>query len=176
MIEQLLKKETDPKARLALLNQYLEGFKGTVYRQTMFAEFEKETHAMAQRGESLDSGALNALYRRLIEAYFGEELVVDEQVQYEWARIPHFYRPFYVYVYATGYSSAAALSSMILREGEPAVKRYLEFLSMGGSQYPLDELKHAGVDLTSAEPIEQALKKFEDVLADAERTADQLGL
>ncbi len=176
LIEQLLKKETDPKARLALLNQYLEGFKGTVYRQTMFAEFEKETHAMAQRGESLDSGALSALYRRLIEAYFGEELVVDEQVQYEWARIPHFYRPFYVYVYATGYSSAAALSSMILREGEPAVKRYLEFLSMGGSQYPLDELKHAGVDLTSAEPIEQALKKFEDVLADAERTADQLGL
>lgn len=176
LIEQLLKKEDEPKACLSLLNQYLEGFKGTVYRQTMFAEFEKEAHAMAERGESLDSGALSALYRRLIEMYFGKDLVWDEQVQYEWARIPHFYRPFYVYVYATGYSSAAALSSMILHEGEPAVKRYLEFLSMGGSQYPLDELKHAGVDLTSAEPIEQALNKFEDVLADAERMADRLGL
>ena len=176
LIEQLLAKETDPKNRLALLNEYLEGFKGTVYRQTMFAEFEKEAHAMAECGESLDSASLNALYKKLIQLYFGPELVWDDAVQYEWARIPHFYNPFYVYVYATGYSSASALSSMILSEGQPAVKRYLEFLSMGSSQYPLDELKHAGVDLTTPKPIDEALKKFESVLVDAEKTADQLGL
>ena len=176
LIEQLLKQEQEPEARLLLLNQYLEGFKGTVYRQTMFAEFEKEAHAMAERGESLDSHALSALYRKLVTLYFGQDLVMDEQVQYEWARIPHFYRPFYVYVYATGYASATALSNMILQEGQPAVKRYLEFLSMGSSQYPLDELKYAGVDLTSAKPIDHALQKFEDILADAERTAEKFGL
>ena len=176
LIEQLLQKEDDPKRRLQLLNQYLEGFKGTVYRQTMFAEFEKEAHAMAERGESLDSTSLSSLYLNLIKLYFGEDLVIDDAVQYEWARIPHFYRPFYVYVYATGYSTAAALSEGILKEGEPAAKRYLEFLSMGSSRYPLDELKHAGVDLTTPEPINRALAKFERVLMDAEQTADKLGL
>ena len=170
LIEQLLSNTTDPVTRLSYLNQYLEGFKGTVYRQTMFAEFEKEAHAMAERGEPLDPASLNALYARLIKEYFGDELVMDEEVQYEWARIPHFYRPFYVYVYATGYSTAVALSEGILNEGETAVKRYLEFLSMGGSAYPLDELKHAGVDLTTPLPIETALKKFEKVLIDAEET------
>lgn len=170
LIEQLLSNTTDPVTRLSYLNQYLEGFKGTVYRQTMFAEFEKEAHAMAERGEPLDPASLNALYAKLIHEYFGDELVMDEEVQYEWARIPHFYRPFYVYVYATGYSTAVALSEGILNEGETAVKRYLEFLSMGGSAYPLDELKHAGVDLTTPLPIETALKKFEKVLIDAEET------
>ncbi len=176
LIEQLLAKENDPANRLALLNRYLEGFKGTVYRQTMFAEFEKLAHQRAEEGQSLDSTSLNELYKELIQLYFGEDLIIDEEVQYEWARIPHFYRPFYVYVYATGYSTAAALSQGILTEGQPAVKRYLEFLSMGSSAYPLDELKHAGVDLTTPEPIEKALKKFEQVLIDAEKTADQLGL
>ncbi len=170
LIEQLLSNTTDPVTRLSYLNQYLEGFKGTVYRQTMFAEFEKEAHAMAERGEPLDPASLNALYAKLIHEYFGDELVMDDEVQYEWARIPHFYRPFYVYVYATGYSTAVALSEGILNEGETAVKRYLEFLSMGGSAYPLDELKHAGVDLTTPLPIETALKKFEKVLVDAEET------
>ncbi len=174
LIEQLLSNTTDPVTRLSYLNQYLEGFKGTVYRQTMFAEFEKEAHAMAERGEPLDPASLNALYAKLIHEYFGDELVMDEEVQYEWARIPHFYRPFYVYVYATGYSTAVALSEGILNEGETAVKRYLEFLSMGGSAYPLDELKHAGVDLTTPLPIETALKKFEKVLIDAEETFNAL--
>ena len=160
MIEQLLKKEQEPHARLALLNQYLENFKGTVYRQTMFAEFEREAHAMAERGEALNPAALNALYRQLIVDYFGPDLVVDDEVQYEWARIPHFYRNFYVYKYATGYSTAVALSEGILNEGAPAVKRYREFLSMGGSAYPLDELRHAGVDLTTPAPVDAALKKF----------------
>lgn len=176
LIEQLLQEEKDPQNRLALLNQYLEGFKGTVYRQTMFAEFEKESHAMAERGESLDPKTLNALYERLVKLYFGEELAMDEEVQYEWARIPHFYYVFYVYVYATGYSSATALSEGILKEGASAVKKYLEFLSMGSSAYPLEELKHAGVDLTTPAPIDIALDKFEKVLEEAEKTADVLGL
>ena len=174
LIEQLLEDCDDPATRLYLLNQYLEGFKGTVYRQTMFAEFEKEAHAMSERGESLTGEALCDLYERLIKLYFGEDLIVDEEVRYEWARIPHFYNPFYVYVYATGYTSAVALAQGILKDKEPAVKKYLEFLSMGGSQYPLDELKHGGVDLSTPAPIEKALEKFNEVLEDAEKTFAKL--
>ncbi len=176
LIEQLLEKASDPRERLALLNQYLEDFKGTVFRQTMFAEFEREAHAMAERGEALNSASLSALYKKLIGLYFGPDLVWDDEVAYEWSRIPHFYRPFYVYVYATGYASAVALSEGILKEGEPAVKRYLEFLSMGGSKHPLDELRHAGVDLATPAPIDTALEKFARVLDDAEATAAKLGL
>lgn len=176
LIEQLLAKESDPKTRLALLNQYLEGFKGTVYRQTMFAEFEKKAHAMEEAGEVLNAENLNHLYEELIRLYFGEGLVMDEKVAYEWSRIPHFYRPFYVFVYATGYCSAAAISEKILKGEENAVSNYLEFLSMGGSKYPIEELAHAGVDLNTPEPLNIALDKFEKVLEDAERTADLLGL
>ena len=172
LIEQLLKNETDPKERMALLSQYLENFKGTVYRQTMFAEFEKNAHALAEEGGALNPAALNNIYLQLIKDYFGPELTIDDEVKYEWARIPHFYSPFYVYKYATGYSTAVALSEAILNEGEPAVKRYLEFLSMGGSKYPLEELKHAGVDLTTPAPIDTALNKFARILDEAEKTAD----
>lgn len=175
MIEQLLKTEQRPDARLVLLNQYLENFKGTVFRQTMFAEFEREAHAMRERGEALSPAALNQLYGNLVRDYFGPELVMDDEVQLEWARIPHFYRPFYVYKYATGYSTAVALSEGILKEGEPARKRYLEFLSMGGSAWPLDELRHAGVDLTTPAPVNAALEKFGRLLDDAEACADLLG-
>lgn len=175
MIEQLLKTEQRPDVRLFLLNQYLENFKGTVFRQTMFAEFEREAHAMRERGEALSPAALNQLYGNLVRDYFGPELVMDEEVQLEWARIPHFYRPFYVYKYATGYSTAVALSEGILKEGESARKRYLEFLSMGGSVWPLDELRHAGVDLTTPAPVNAALEKFGRLLDDAEACADQLG-
>ena len=171
LIEKLLSEEKDPKVRLALLNQYLENFKGTVYRQTMFAEFEKKAHELVEARETLTPSLLNKIYADLIRDYFGEDLTMDEEVQYEWSRIPHFYRPFYVYVYATGYSTAVALSEKILHEGEEAVKKYLEFLSMGGSRYPLDELKHAGVDLTTPEPIDIALQKFEKVLKEAEEIA-----
>lgn len=174
LIEQLLAKTTEPKERLALLNHYLEGFKGTVYRQTMFAEFEREAHAMAERGEALTAEALNQLYKGLIHDYFGDDLVIDDEVAYEWARIPHFYRPFYVYKYATSYSAAVALSEAILKDGESAVKKYLEFLSMGGSAYPLDELKHAGVDFTTSAPVERALTKFNAILDDVEETLKQL--
>ena len=174
LIEYLLKDETDPARRMALLNQYLENFKGTVFRQTMFAEFERDAHAMAERGEALTPKALNELYAGLVKDYFGPEMVQDEQIKYEWSRIPHFYRPFYVYKYATGYSTAVALSEGIRTKGADAVSRYLDFLHMGGSKYPLDELKHAGVDLTTPEPIDRALNKFRSVIEDAEKTADLL--
>ena len=174
LVEYLLKTEQDPRERLALLNQYLENFKGTVFRQVMFAEFEKTAHEMAERGEALDPGSLNALYAGLVRDYFGPALTMDEEVQYEWARIPHFYRPFYVYKYATGYTSAVALSEAVRSGGPQAVARYLDFLSMGGSADPLDELRHAGVDLASPAPVHAALQKFEKVLAQAQELAAEI--
>ena len=176
LVERLLGHAKDPREKLTYLNQYLEAFKGTVYRQTMFAEFERRAHQLAEQGEALNATALNGIYQKLITDYFGPDLVIDEEVQYEWARIPHFYRPFYVYKYATSYSAAVAISEAIRLEGEPAVKRYLEFLSLGGSQDPIDELRHAGVDLTTAAPIDAALKKFDRVIAEAEAAAAELGL
>ena len=174
LIEQLLKEEKDPKTRLYLLNQYLENFKGTVYRQTMFAEFEQKAHAIIEEGGALSAELMNQIYEDLVKLYFGPSMVLDEEVRYEWARIPHFYRAFYVYKYATGYSSAVALSEKILTEGEPAVKKYLEFLSMAGSDYPLATLQHGGVDLSTPEPIERALKKFESIVEEAEKTYEAL--
>ncbi len=186
LIEHLLSVTEDPKARLVLLNQYLENFKGTVYRQTMFAEFEMRAHALAEEGAALDPATLCDLYRGLVEDYFGEALVMDDEVAYEWARIPHFYRPFYVYVYATGYCTAVALSEGIRTEAarlaaegkdpedNQAVKRYREFLSMGSSQPPLDELAHAGVDLHTPDALDASLAKFEAVLAEAEAIAAKL--
>ena len=174
LIDQLLQNCNDPRERLALLNEYLEGFKGTVYRQTMFAEFEMKAHQMAQQGQSLDCDSLSEVYENLIKLYFGDELVIDPEVKYEWARIPHFFNPFYVYVYATGYTSAVAIKEGILKQGQSAVDRYLEFLSMGSSDYPLNELKHAGVDLTSSESIDRAFEKLEEILDDAEKTIELL--
>ena len=186
LIHYLLEHTEDPKERLSLLNQQLENFKGTVYRQTMFAEFEKCAHAMAEQGEPLTPTALNALYEGLIADYFGEGLVLDEEVALEWSRIPHFYRPFYVYKYATSYSAAVALSEAILAEAktvgteaamadpDSALRRYRTFLTLGGSMDPLDELKIAGVDLSTPEPVEAALKKFADVLAEAKELAKKL--
>jgi len=174
LIDQLIKKETDPKKKLFLLNEYMEGFKGTVFRQTMFAEFEKLAHEEVEKGGALSAEFLNNLYEGLVKQYFGPDLTMDEEVRYEWARIPHFYRSFYVYMYATGYSSAVALSEAVLNDGEEAVKKYLEFLSMGGSAYPLDELRHGGVDLSTPEPIDRALGKFERIVEEAEKTLAEL--
>ena len=174
LMRHLLRKSTDRRERAYLINHFLDQFKGTVYRQTMFAEFEREAHAMVERGEALNAAALNALYKRLVTDYFGNDMVIDDEIQYEWARIPHFYRPFYVYKYATGYSTAVALSEGILKNGEPAVKKYLEFLHMGGSAYPLDELRHAGVDLTTPAPVDAALDKFGRILDEAEACVAQL--
>ena len=168
LVEKLLASARDPREKLAYLNQYLEAFKGTVYRQTMFAEFEREAHELSEKGEGLSASTLNTIYRKLIEDYFGPELVVDDEVQYEWARIPHFYRPFYVYKYATSYSAAVVLSEAILTEGQPAVDRYLRFLSLGGSMDPIEELKTAGVDFTTPVPVDTALEKFSRVIDAAE--------
>lgn len=174
MIEQLLAQDIKPEMRMYLLNQYMENFKGTVYRQTMFAEFEKIAHEQIEKGEALSAEYLCGLHKSLVEQYFGPSMVVDDEIKYEWARIPHFYRSFYVYKYATGYSSAVALSEGILKDGEKAVKPYLEFLAMGGSQYPLDSLKHAGVDLSTPAPVEKALQKFEKIVSEAERVYELL--
>ena len=186
LINYLLEHTEEPKARLSLLNQYLENFKGTVYRQTMFAEFEKCAHAMAENGEPLTPAALNSVYESLIHDYFGDALVIDNEVQYEWARIPHFYRPFYVYKYATSYSAAVAIAESILAEAKAVgteaaladpdskVNAYLKFLTLGGSMDPLDELKVAGVDLSTPEPVEKALQKFAEVLEEAQRIAEEL--
>lgn len=169
LVEYLLSKAEDPKERLFLLNQYLEGFKGTLFRQTMFAEFERDAHRMAEAGEALTPQALGDLYGKLVQDYFGPDLVMDDEVRCEWARIPHFYRPFYVYKYATSYSASVAISEAILQKGDAAVKPYLNFLSMGGSAYPIDELKSAGVDLTTPAPIAGALEKFTRILDEAEK-------
>ncbi|WP_368503800.1 oligoendopeptidase F [Alkalihalophilus sp. As8PL] len=169
----LVKTTTEKKQKLYLLNHFLEGFRGTVFRQTMFAEFEQQIHELSAKGEALTPELLTNTYYELNKKYFGEDMVVDEEIGLEWARIPHFYYNFYVYQYATGYSAAAALSKQILEEGEPAVERYLNFLKAGSSNYPIDVLKEAGVDMTSAKPIEQALSLFEDTLDEMERLLEE---
>jgi oligoendopeptidase F len=164
----LLNTIEDEKERLYLLNHFLEGFRGTVFRQTMFAEFEHIIHQKAQEGEPLTPELLTKIYYDLNKQYFGEDIVVDEEIGLEWARIPHFYYNYYVYQYATGYSAATALSNQILEEGQPAVDRYLEFLKAGSSDYPIEVLKKAGVDMTSSKPIEEACKVFEEKLNEME--------
>lgn len=164
----LLKNTEDKKKKLFLLNHQLEGFRGTVFRQTMFAEFEQLIHERAAAGEALTPDLFTRLYYELNEKYFGEDIIIDEEIGLEWARIPHFYYNFYVYQYATGFSAATSLSKQILNEGTPAVDRYLEFLKAGSSDYPIEVLKKAGVDMTSSKPIEEALSVFESVLDEME--------
>lgn len=171
----LLKETDDEKKKLYLINNYLEGFRGTVFRQTMFAEFEHLIHQKAQSGEALTADVLTKTYYELNKKYFGEDIVVDEEIGLEWARIPHFYYNYYVYQYATGYSAATALSKQILEEGQPAVDRYINnFLKAGSSDYPINVLKAAGVDMTTAEPIKQALKVFEEKLTEMEKLVEQV--
>ncbi|SFP79970.1 oligoendopeptidase F [Salibacterium halotolerans] len=170
----LLKTTENKKERLYLLNHFLEGFRGTVFRQTMFAEFEQLIHEKAAAGEPLTPDLLEKEYYALNEKYFGEDMTVDDDIALEWARIPHFYMNFYVYQYATGYSAAAALSRQLLQEGQPAVDRYLAFLQSGSSDYPINLLKKAGVDMTSAAPVEEAMKLFEDTLSEMERLLEEV--
>ncbi|WP_455660706.1 oligoendopeptidase F [Pradoshia sp.] len=165
----LLKEIDDEQKRIYLLNHYLEGFRGTVFRQTMFAEFEHLIHKMAQDGIALTAESFTQTYYELNKKYFGEDIVIDEEIGLEWSRIPHFYYNYYVYQYATGFSAAAALSSQILEEGQPAVERYLGFLEAGSSDFPIEVLKKAGVDMTSPEPIEAACKVFEEKLTELEQ-------
>lgn len=167
--DHLLKTIDDEQQRIYLLNHWLDGFRGTVFRQTMFAEFEHLIHKLDQEGVALTAEKLTEEYYALNKKYFGEDLVVDEEIGLEWARIPHFYYDYYVYQYATGYSAAVALSNQILTEGEPAVERYINnFLKAGSSDYPIEVLKKAGVDMTSATPIEEACRVFEEKLNELE--------
>jgi len=168
LMEYLLNKTADKKERIYLINHFLEQFKGTLYRQTMFAEFELNIGKMVANGETLTADVLCTEYRRLNEEYFGPDMVVDDHIAVEWARIPHFYYNYYVFQYATGYSAAIALSRRILKEGGPTVKDYLNFLSGGCSKSPIDLLKSAGVDMTDPAPVEAALNLFGDLLNEME--------
>ena len=167
-MEYLLANTTDKKERAQLVNHFLEQFKGTLFRQTMFAEFELNIGRMIGEGKTLTADVLCAEYRRLNEMYFGPDMVVDDEIAMEWARIPHFFYNYYVFQYATGYSAAIALSRKILNEGESAVKDYIGFLSGGCSKSPIDLLKGAGVDMTSPEPVDQALQLFGELLDEME--------
>lgn len=168
LMEYMLKNAKDDKERAYLLNHYMDSFKGTVYRQTMFAEFEKTTNEMAESGEPLTHENLTALYLELNKKYYGEAMVSDELIGYEWMRIPHFYYNFYVYQYATGYSAAVAIAHRILKGGESAVKDYMEFLHSGCTKDPVSLLKIAGVDMSTKEPINSALEVFDRVIGEME--------
>jgi len=154
LMHDLLEKTTDKEQRKYLLNHYLDSFKGTLFRQTMFAEFEKTAHDYCAQGKPLTAEALSQMYLELNQKYFGPDMEKDEEIAYEWMRIPHFYTPFYVYQYATGYSAAVALSAKILKEGKPAVDAYMSFLKGGESKDPIDLLKMAGVDMTTEKPVD----------------------
>jgi len=169
LMHHLLKNTDDKKKRMYLINYYMEQFRGTLFRQTMFAEFEKIVHAREEAGEPLTAEVFCEIYRELNAKYHGPEMVIDKEIELEWERIPHFYRHFYVYKYATGFSAATSLSRQILEEGQPAVERYLSFLRGGSSDYPLNLLKRAGVDMTSPEPIREALRVFQSLLEEMEQ-------
>jgi oligoendopeptidase F len=168
LTDYLLRTNSDPAVRLAILNQTLEDIRGTLFRQTMFAEFEQRVHSSAEGGEPLTADSLSEMYHELNQKYYGGVARVDELIDIEWARIPHFYSSFYVYQYATGISASIALSQQILHEGQPAVDRYLKFLSSGSSDYSIELLKKAGVDMASPEPVRQACQQFESYLKQME--------
>ena len=168
LMHDLLEKTKDKEQRKYLLNHYLDSFKGTLFRQTMFAEFEKTAHDYCAQGKPLTAEALSQMYLELNQKYFGPYMEKDEEIAYEWMRIPHFYTPFYVYQYATGYSAAVALSAKILKEGKPAVDAYMSFLKGGESKDPIDLLKMAGVDMTTEKPVADALALFGELVAELE--------
>ena len=168
LMEYLLNRTTDKKERAWLINHFLEQFKGTLYRQTMFAEFELRMGELNAQGTPLTADLLSKEYKALNEKYYGPDMVSDEEIALEWARIPHFYYNYYVYQYATGYAAAIALSRRILKEGEPAVEDYLKFLRGGSSLPPIELLKLAGVDMSTADPINQALALFDELIGELE--------
>jgi oligoendopeptidase F len=169
LTEYLLRNTSSDAVRIAILNHALEDIRATLFRQTMFAEFEHQIHSQAEQGKPLTADTLTDIYKGLNEKYYGGEAVVDNLLSIEWARIPHFYYNFYVYQYATGISAASALVQRILNEGQPAIDRYLNFLSSGSSEYSIDLLKKAGVDMTTPEPVRQAFQLFEAHLTQLEQ-------
>ncbi|MDN4526039.1 oligoendopeptidase F [Fictibacillus fluitans] len=164
LINYLLNKEEDPQIRKHLLNHFIDQFKGTLFTQVMFAEFEMKTHELAEQGQPLNAEVFSQVYEKLFREYNGDTVVFDEEVKYGWSRIPHFYRPFYVYKYATGFASAIHLATKILDGDTETLKAYLEFLKSGSSDYPLELLKKTGVDLSTPEPIVNALNRFEELV------------
>lgn len=166
--EYLLNNLESEKERLYILNHFLEGFRGTVFRQTMFAEFEHQIHQLDQQGEPLTAERFTDIYYDLNKTYFGDNMTIDEEIGFEWARIPHFYMGYYVYQYATGYAAATSLANQILTEKGPAVERYKNFLKAGSSDFPIEVLNKAGVDMTSKSPILEALDVFEEKLNEFE--------
>lgn len=164
LIHHLIGKEEDKHKKLYLINQELEQIRTTVFRQIMFAEFELKTHESLEKGEPLTPKDLNEIWHDLNVKYFGNEMVVDEEVDSEWARIPHFYRDFYVYQYATGYAAASAFAKSIIEKEERAVEKYKGFLKAGGSDYPVNILKKAGVDMTTSKPLEATIERFNELL------------
>lgn len=169
LMNYLIDKATNQKEKAYLINHFLEQFRGTLFRQTMFAEFEDTVHKEVDAGNALNCERLCQIYYDLNKKYFGDDIVVDQEIEMEWARIPHFYSAFYVYQYATGFSAAISLSQKILDQGEEAVQQYKKFLKGGCSLYPIELLKLAGVDMSTAEPVQQALKVFEKLLDEFER-------
>lgn len=169
LLEYLLKNTTDKKEKAYLLNHYLDSFKGTVFRQTQFAEFELLTNEMVEKGDSLNAENLCKLYKEINERYYGPSMISDEEISYEWARIPHFYYNFYVYQYATSFCAAVDIAARILRDGEPVVKQYKKFLSSGCTDAPVELLKIAGVDLTTSAPIDAALEKCGQIIDELEK-------
>jgi oligoendopeptidase F len=172
LIDHMLKTIKDDAAKLSLLGNYLEGIKSTVFRQTQFAEFELRMHEMAEKGEALTGEALDKLYADITKKYYGHDkgvCIVDDYIAHEWAFIPHFYRNFYVFQYATSFTASAALSEKVMAGDQAALKRYLAFLNAGGSKYPVDLLKDAGVDMTTDEPLELTMKKMNRVMDEMEK-------
>ncbi|MGL5069517.1 MAG: oligoendopeptidase F [Sarcina sp.] len=164
LINDLINKEQDKAKKLYLVNQELEQIRTTVFRQIMFASFELKTHEIIESGEALTATELNALWLDLNKKYFGDNIIVDTEIEIEWARIPHFYSDFYVYQYATGYSAASAFAKSILDDGEEAVQKYKGFLKAGGSKYPIDAIRDAGVDMTTSKPMEDTMARFKELL------------
>lgn len=164
LMNYLLDNEQDEKVKNYLLNHFIDKFRGTFFTQVMFAEFEKLTHEKAEQGQPLNVEVFNEIYEKLFAEYYGPELIFDEEVKFGWSRIPHFYRPFYVYKYATGFASAIHLATKILEGDKKTIESYLEFLKSGSSDYPLELLKKTGVDLTTPEPIKNTLQKFSELV------------
>jgi oligoendopeptidase F len=169
LLDHMLKNVKNEGERLYLLNHYLEMFRTTVFRQTMFAEFEREIYQYAENGGALTADYLSETYKALNEKYYGPNMVVDDEIAMEWARIPHFYYNFYVFQYATGFSAAVDLSQQMLKKGKPSVDRYLNFLSSGSSDYPINVLRGAGVDMTTKNPVDNAMKVFRELVDEMDK-------
>lgn len=174
----MLKQMKDDATRLSLLGNYLESIKGTVFRQTQFAEFELRMHEMVEKGEPLTGDSLSKLYSEIVKKYYGHGqgvCIVDDYIAEEWAFIPHFYNSFYVFQYATSFTASSALSEKVLAGDPGATERYLKFISSGKAKYPIDLLKDAGVDMTTDEPLELTVKKMNRVMDEMEKLLDKKG-